>query len=537
MRNDDDNQQGNGFFDKNTITAITLSFLVFFGWNFYISKKYPPKPKADVVNTDAKSTTATSPAAEAPGGGTNLGTPESKSSPDVAKTVPSVGPQTLQYSSEKLEIDFVNDGFGIQKIALKEFSDRENNTIKYQAGNGLDLLMATKINGQSTFDIRKISDTEFEGTLVSQGMRATKRMVIDPAQYLIKTTVNVQFDDAQKLQLENSIQGSIEKVDKTLFLPAYEHQELFAQTAEKTNREYLTLDKASEPVKYDGTQIAAFNSQYFALAAINNSDILPSVATTSDGKIGKLNIQYVTSEPKQQFDIAYDFYFGPKKMELLAAVHEPLKELIDYGMFAFIGRPLLAVMKVIYSFFQNWGIAIILLTILVKLVLFPLHMYSIKSMKKMQKIQPRLKEIKEKYKNDPARVNQETLAIMKAEKANPLSGCLPALMQIPIFIALYSMLGKSFELYKQPFFLWIHDLSIKDPYFVMPVLAGAVFFIQQKLTPTTGMDPAQAKVMMFMPIMITAFMLTVPSGLALYMFVNAVFSVFQQLLVTRDKTT
>lgn len=531
MKNDDENQQGNGFFDKNTILAVALSFIVFFGWNFYMSKKYPPKPVTPVAETTTKTTEPTEP--------TTSGTVK-EASPDAAKTTQApveVAQKTLTYSSDKMDVEFVNSGFGIQKITLKEFSDRENKTIQYVTGNGLDILMATKINGQNNFDIRKISDTEFEGTLVVGGMRATKRMVIDPALFLIKTTVNVEFDNAQTVQLENNIQGTIEKVDKTLFLPAYEHQELFALTAEKTNREYLTLDTALEPVSYTATSIAAFNSQYFALATINNSDILPTVNATSDGKVGKLSVVYSTTEPKQKHDIAYDFYFGPKKMELLGAVNESLKELIDYGIFAVIGRPLLAIMKVIYSFFQNWGVAIILLTILVKIVLFPLHMYSIKSMKKMQKIQPRLKEIKEKYKNDPARANQETLALMKAEKANPLSGCLPALMQIPIFIALYSMLGKSFELYKQPFFLWIHDLSIKDPYFVMPILAGGVFFIQQKLTPTTGMDPAQAKVMMFMPIMITAFMLTVPSGLALYMFVNAVFSVFQQLLVTREKTT
>lgn len=536
MRNDEENQQGNGFFDKNTILAVVLSFMVFFGWNFYMSKKYPPKPVDQTVaqtattNNETKATDSTAPTAEI-----------KEASPDAAKTsVPAtsqIKQQTLTYSSDKMEVDFVNEGFGIQKITLKEFSDRDNKTIQYQAGSGLELLMATKINGQQNFDIRKISDTEFEGTLVAPGMRATKRMVIDPALYLVKTTVKVQYDAAQTVQLENNIQGTIEKVDKTLFLPAYEHQELFAATPEKVHREFLALEKPLEPATYPATSIAAFNSQYFALAAINNSAIVPTVNATSDGKTGKLNVVYSTAEPKQEFDIAYDFYFGPKKTELLAVVNEHLKELVDYGMFAFIGRPLLAIMKVIYSFFQNWGIAIILLTIMVKIVLFPLHMYSIKSMKKMQKIQPRLKEIKEKYKNDPARANQETLALMKAEKANPLSGCLPALMQIPIFIALYSMLGKSFELYKQPFFLWIYDLSIKDPYFVMPILAGGVFFIQQKLTPTTGMDPAQAKVMMFMPIMITAFMLTVPSGLALYMFVNAVFSVFQQLIVTRDKTT
>lgn len=535
MRNDDENQQGGGFFDKNTMAAVVLSFLVFFGWQMYMTKKYPqqPKPQTPVAETTAATPTTA--------GTSNMGTPEATAkASDVAAPAAAPQPmvaQTLKYSSEKLEIDFVNSGFGIQQISLKEFSDRKNKTIQYAAGEGLDLLLATKIDHHSQFDIRKVSDTEFEGTLIGQGVRATKRMVIDPAHYLVKTTINVQYDDAKKLQLSNSISGVIEPVEKTLFLPAYEHQELFVSTPEKTNREYLNLGQGLAPVIYDGAQIAAFNSQYFALAAINTSDILPAVDTVSDGKTGKLNIVYKTVEPKKEYTISYDFYFGPKKSELLSTISEPLEELVNYGMFAFIGRPLLAIMKVIFSFFHNWGVAIIILTILVKLVLFPLHMYSIKSMKKMQKIQPRLKEIKEKHKNDPQRANQETLALMKAEKANPLSGCLPMLMQIPIFLALYSMLGQSFELYKQPFYFWIHDLSIKDPYFVMPILAGAVFFVQQKLTPTTGMDPAQAKVMMFMPILMTAFMVTVPSGLALYMFVNAVFSVFQQVLVMREKTT
>lgn len=536
MKNDDENQQSNGFFDKNTITAVVLSFLVFFGWQMYMTKKYPKTPAKPVTAEASKETT--------PGTGTgttNLGTPEAtQKASDLAKSpavAPAIVPQTLKYSSDKLEIDLVNTGFGIQKIALKEFSDRKDKMIQYDAGEGLDVLLATKIDDQNQFDIRKISDTEFEGTLVGAGMRATKRVVVDPALYLIKTTVQVQYDDAKKLKMESAITGAIEKVEKTFFLPAYEHQELFVLTPEKTNREYLNLGQGLAPVTYEGGQVVAFNSQYFALAAINRADILPSVETVSDGKTGKLNIIYKTEEPKKDYTIAYDFYFGPKKTEILATIDESLKEIVNYGMFAFIGRPLLAIMKVIFSFFQNWGIAIIILTILVKLVLFPLHMYSIKSMKKMQKIQPRLKEIKEKYKNDPQRANQETLQLMKAEKANPLSGCLPMLMQIPIFLALYSMLGQSFELYKQPFYFWIHDLSVKDPFFVMPILAGAVFFVQQKLTPTTGMDPAQAKVMMFMPVLMTAFMVTVPSGLALYMFVNAVFSVFQQLLITRDKTT
>lgn len=531
MKYDDDNQQGGGFLDKNTIIAVVLSFLVFFGWQTYMGEKYPTSPgtKEPIATTTAVSSAE------------NTEPEETKTSaPDFNKTkaqAVAVEPQMLEYNSENLKINFVNDGFGIQKMVLSQFSDREGQTIEYNSSSTAALLMATSINGQQNFNIKKISDNEFEGTLVSDQMLVTKRMVIDPQRYLIKTTVKVQFQQPQVLSLTNSISGQIEKVDKTLFLPAYEHQEFFVLTPEKSNREYLTLDTALAPIHYSAAQVAAFNGQYFALATINNSNLSPTAKVATDGKVGRLEVSYQTTEPKSDYEITYDFFFGPKKMELLSTISEPMEELIDYGMFSIIGRPLLAIMKVIYSFFSNWGVAIILLTILVKTVLFPLHMYSIKSMKKMQKIQPRLKELKEKYKSDPQRMNQETLLLMKTEKANPLSGCLPALMQIPIFIALYSMLGKSFELYKQPFFFWIHDLSTKDPYFVLPILAGAVFFLQQKLTPTVGMDPAQAKVMMFMPIMITAFMLTVPSGLALYMFINAVFSVFQQLIVMREKTT
>jgi YidC/Oxa1 family membrane protein insertase len=531
MKMDDDEQSGGGFFDKNTMIAIGLSFAVFFGWQTYLSKKYPKTEAPVKTETVAKGKdpnitpieTAEKPAV-----------PAAAVSAEVSKK--NIAIQTLSYNSDKIEVDFVNDGLGIKKLVLKEFSDRDGKTIEYNFMGTDAVLMGTQINGESLFDIKKTGENEFEGTLISNGVRATKRVVIDPNRYLISTNISVQFDERKKLDLQNNITSNIEKIEKTFLLPAFEHQEVFVVTTdEKISREHLELEKEAKK-DFGSANIAAVNAPYFALAALNTSEILPVVSFNSTGQVANILVDYQSAEPKLQHEISYNFYFGPKKTELLSAVDESLKELVDYGMFAVIGRPLLAIMKVIYSFFQNWGVAIILLTILVKLVLFPLHMYSMKSMKKMQKIQPKLKEIKEKYKNDPQRVNQETILLMKTEKANPLSGCLPALMQFPIFIALYSMYGKSFELYKQPFIFWIHDLSAKDPYYVLPILAGTVFFAQMKLTPTANVDPAQAKVMMFMPLMITAFTLTVPSGLALYMFVNAVFSVLQQLLVTRDKT-
>ena len=164
----------------------------------------------------------------------------------------------------------------------------------------------------------------------------------------------------------------------------------------------------------------------------------------------------------------------------------------------------------------------------------PINIASYKSMKKMQKIQPALKALRERYKDDPQTQQRETMALMKNEKVNPLSGCLPMFLQIPIFFALFRMLGQSIDLYQAPFIFWIHDLSVKDPFYVLPVLVGIVFFVQQKVTPTT-MDPAQAKIMQWMPIMFSFFMISLPSGLTLYTFVSTLFGILQQRFFMRDR--
>jgi len=170
----------------------------------------------------------------------------------------------------------------------------------------------------------------------------------------------------------------------------------------------------------------------------------------------------------------------------------------------------------------------------------PFNAYSFKSMKAMQRIQPEMNRIKERYKDKPAdqklQMNQEIMALMKANKASPLGGCLPTLLQLPPFFALYQVLGQSIELYRQPFIFWIHDLSAADPFYVLPVMMGATMFVQQRITPTP-MDPQQAKVMMFMPLIFATFMLQLPSGLTLYIFVSTLFGIIQQYIFLRDKST
>jgi YidC/Oxa1 family membrane protein insertase len=191
-------------------------------------------------------------------------------------------------------------------------------------------------------------------------------------------------------------------------------------------------------------------------------------------------------------------------------------------------------MRFCHKLIHNWGIAIIILTVFVKLLLNPLTRHSMKSMKAMQMLQPRLKELKERYKNDKERLNMETMHLFRAHKVNPMGGCLPMLLQLPIYIALYKVLWNSIELYRAPFFWFYRDLSAPDPFFIMPIILGVAMWLQQKLTPSATADPAQAKAMQIMPIMFTAFMLFLPAGLVLYILINTVMGVLQQWMMNKD---
>ncbi|UCD35477.1 MAG: membrane protein insertase YidC [Nitrospiraceae bacterium] len=227
------------------------------------------------------------------------------------------------------------------------------------------------------------------------------------------------------------------------------------------------------------------------------------------------------------------FYAGPKEYDRLKALNVGLEHIVDFGWFAFIAMPLFWVLKFLYRFFGNYGWAIIALTIAVRVPFIPILHKSQKSMKKMQKIQPLMAEIKEKYKKDSAKMQKEMMAIYKKHKVNPVGGCLPMLLQIPVFIALYNVLLKAIELRGAPFVLWITDLAAKDPYYVMPIVMGLTMVIQQKMTPS-AMDPKQAKMMMLMPIVFTFMFLTFPSGLVLYWLVNNVLGIGQQYFANKQ---
>jgi len=225
-------------------------------------------------------------------------------------------------------------------------------------------------------------------------------------------------------------------------------------------------------------------------------------------------------------------FIGPKVQDYLNAAAPHLELTVDYGWLTILAQPLFWLLKKIHSFVGNWGWAIVLLTCLIKLFFYPLSQAGYKSMARMKKLQPKMVSLKEKYGDDRAKMGQATMELYKKEKVNPLGGCFPMLVQIPVFIALYWMLLESVELRQAPWMFWIKDMAIKDPFYIMPVIMGITMFVQQKLNPAP-VDPIQAKVFMFLPLIFTVFFAFFPAGLVLYWIVNNTLSIAQQYYITR----
>lgn len=242
----------------------------------------------------------------------------------------------------------------------------------------------------------------------------------------------------------------------------------------------------------------------------------------------------VTIGPGETTSISSQLYVGPKDQEMLSALAENLEKTVDFGMLWWVAQPLFWLLKFIHGIVGNWGWAIVLLTLTVKMALYPLTASSYRSMAKMKKFTPKIQELKDQFGDDRQRMSQEMMKLYQKEKLNPLGGCLPMLLQMPVFIALYWTLMESVELRQSPFIFWIVDLSVKDPFFVLPLLMGASMFFQMQMQQTPTMDPMQAKIMKFMPVMFTFMFLWFPAGLTLYWLSNNLITITQQFIVNKS---
>lgn len=279
----------------------------------------------------------------------------------------------------------------------------------------------------------------------------------------------------------------------------------------------------------------AMLQQYFATAWIPSARDTSTFFTSTNEGISSIGFKGApfTIAPGTQKQVAFTLWVGPEIQEKMAAIAPHLDLTVDYGWLWFISQPLFKLLKYIQGFVGNWGFSIIVITFIVRGIMYPLTRAQYTSMAKMRILQPKLTAMRKRIGDDKQRMSHEMMALYKSEKVNPLGGCLPLIVQMPIFLALYYMLSGSIELRHAPFILWIHDLSAQDPCYILPVLMGITMLFIQKMSPTTITDPMQQKIMAFMPIIFTVFFLWFPSGLVLYYIVSNLVTILQQQLIYR----
>ncbi len=342
-------------------------------------------------------------------------------------------------------------------------------------------------SGRQYSQLLKAQNTEGKGNMLTGGMRAYDGGVI----YTEKSKYQkISFDDMADETLDVTSKGGWTAMIQHYFASAW------IPPADQENHFYTKELK-------DGRYVIGTYSPTVTVAA--NTDA-----------------QFVSQ-----------LFAGPKIQPMMEAIAPGLELTVDYSVLTFIGKPIYSLLNIIHNFIGNWGVAIIGVTLCIKLLFFPLSQASFKSMAKMRKIQPRLKELQDRFADDRPRFNTEMMGLYKKEKVNPLGGCLPILIQIPVFMALYWVLSETVEFRQAPFMLWIQDLSIQDPFYILPLIMGVTMKIQQSLNPAP-IDPIQAKVMKMFPIVFTIFFLFFPAGLVLYWVINNTLSIIQQTYITKQ---
>lgn len=513
-------KQESPFGNPRFLMALALTFFGLWGWQYYLSKKYPQaQPTAQVVATIASGTVTVAPS-------------EAQMKPAVAATTTPVVEEekTFAYEDENVKFDVSSKGLGVKNFTLKKYTDRKGAQIQFSSVDGQAELLAN--NKVVNFAVEKTGESQFIGRAVVDGKKIMRKLIYHKDMTAFDS--ETEFDAGLE-SLSLKLFQKHHKPENTSFLtPSFEQQDFIWIEAGSTKSESIAGLKENEGFlkTAPAATLASIGTQYFTAASINRADIVPSVSNKVENNMASVDISYNLKDAKIA-KISQAIYLGPKETNTLAKIDKQLPETLNYGMFGFISAILMKLMVFMFGIFGNWGLAIIALTLVVRAVLLPFNVMSFRSAQAMQKVKPKLDAIRERFKDDPMRMNKETMAVMKENNANPLSGCLPMLIQIPIFFALWRAIGSSIEIYQQPFFGWITDLSYHDPFFVFPILMGITMYLQQKMTPTT-MDPTQAKILNFMPILFTLFMLTLPSGLTLYNFVSALFGVVQQYFLLKE---
>ena len=425
------------------------------------------------------------------------------------------------------------------------FTVMQNGARKYIAQSGLTGAQGIDrlISGRPIYNVstKTFEQTGSEPLVIDldylhQGISFTKRFTIEPSSYQIKVDyiINNNSEIPASVQLYAQLKQSTVVEGGSALMPTYRGA---AYSTTETRYEKYDFDDIQDKALNIATQggWVAMLEHYFVTSWVPNKDDMNEIYTRYSAQSAEATVGFKAPltivDPGTQATTSAIFYVGPKDQEVLETIADNLDLTIDYGFLFMISQPLFWLLITIQSFVSNWGVAIIIITLIVKGAMYPLTKAQYTSMAKMRALQPKMAQLKERFGDDRQKMGQATMELYRKEKVNPAGGCLPLLIQMPIFLALYWVFLESVELRHAPFMLWIQDLSAKDPFYVLPILMGISMFVMQKLQPMTIQDPMQQKVMQYMPVAFTVFFFWFPSGLVLYWLISNVISIVQMKII------
>jgi YidC/Oxa1 family membrane protein insertase len=510
--------------DKNTVIAITLSLLVLIGSQYYYSKTAPKRqPPAKQAKQEAPAE-ARQPIPEQP-------IPAVKPLPPT----PATGKERLiTVETELYSATISSIGGTVRDWKLKKHLNREGGNVSLLLKEGPYRVLG--IGWKGDFSASNENYNVRGGDLRLEGPDETGTLTFEysDGQYSITRTYTF-YSDSYHFDLVDKVSGA----------PGYQitlggdfgiHLEESDRLSHMGPVLLEDMDRVEiKPGKIDETRVytgdvkwIAIEDKYFFSSIIPETKMEDAMAWKS-GESAVIAFNGTAGENR------FMVYAGPKEIDRLKKLGVGIESIVDFGFFSIIARPIFWLLIKLYGFVGNYGWAIIILTIIIRIPFIPIVHKGQKSMKRLQEVQPLMQQIKEQYKKDTEKMNKEMMELYKRHKVNPMGGCLPMLLQIPVFFALYKVLLVAIELRGAPFMFWLTDLSQKDPYYILPIVMGATMFLQQKMTPTGG-DPKQQKIMMFMPIIFTFLFLGFASGLVLYWLVNNLLSIAQQVFINRSKS-
>ena len=534
--------------EKRVLIAILLCFLSLYLWQALVVKPVP-KPAPTTAKTPAAGTPETS---AGPASSTQPPAEASQTSqPAVATLIGENTEREVKVETQDVIAVFTNRGARLRSWRLKHYLDQNQQPqelVVSQLGNEPLPFTLRVANPQTNAVVNSAlyavsgappegspitgpTRLRFEYSTAGNELHVVKEFNLDPSGYIV--TFNASVPEPYTILWGPAV-GDLGEASRYV-------QQARGLLSQGNKVQRLSAKDLGNKPSYEGDfQFVGVDDNYFMTAAFapGSSKVTYqpiSISPPPDSKDPKRDLVAYSIEPSRR-DTPIKFFAGPKDFDVLAAVDRDLVRAIDFGIFAVLVVPLLRSLKWVNGYVGNYGWSIIILTIIINAIMFPLRHKSVVSMRKMQEIQPEVKAIQDRYAKlkttDPARqkMNQELMSLYRDRGVNPASGCVPMLLTMPVLIAFYALLSTAIELRGAPFFGWIHDLSRHDPLYVTPVFMGATMVWQQKISPATGADPVQQKMMMFMPIVFTFMFLWAPAGVAVYWLMSNLWGIGQQYL-------